>query len=201
MTITYPYDPPASDLVKISFSPEFAVGQSMSPTTFQGEFFEHVGQRWVASIRLPPMIREDAEEWVAWGLALNGTLGTFRIGDPMGATPRGALGGTPVVDGAGQQLSKTLATRGWSASTLVLKAGDYIQLGNRLHKVLTDSTSDGSGDLTLDIFPRVRDALTDGQAITTTNTKGIWRLSRPLDWSIGAVMYGMSFKAVEAVTV
>jgi len=203
MTIEYPLTMPPELPEKISFAPRLAVSESESPFTFQGEFFEHQGQQLTASVRLPLMPLAQAEEWVAWGLSLNGVIGTFLMGDPSGATPRGALGGVPLVDGAGQGRSKVLTTKGWSATTTVLKAGDYIQLGSgldaRLYKNLTDATTDGSGLAALDVFPRIRGPLSDEQAITTSDTLGIWRLSRVMSWDVEAVMFGMSFNAREAL--
>lgn len=203
MTITYPLSLPPELPVKLSFAPKLAVSESESPFTFQGEFFEHQGQQLTAAVRLPPMRRAQAEEWVSWGLSLNGVVGTFLMGDPSGATARGALGGTPLVDGAGQARSKTLDTKGWTATTTVLKAGDYIQLGTgldaRLYKNLTDATTDGSGLVSLDVFPRIRGPLSDSQEITTSDTLGIWRLSRAMSWDVEAVMFGLSFNAREAL--
>lgn len=202
MTITYPLTMPTTPAPKqITFSSKFAVAGTESPFTYQQEVFEHQGQAWLATVQLPPMKRAEAEAWVAFGLSLNGTLGTFLMGDPINTSPQGAGTGTPLIDGAGQQASKTLATKGWTNSTLVLKAGDFIQLGNYLYKNLTDATSDSSGKVTLNVFPRIRDALADGQVITISNTKGIWRLTdNSWTWDIQeAQIYGIAFECREAI--
>jgi len=201
MTLSYPLTVPSSPApTKLKFAPRFAIGQSESPFTFQGEFFEHMGQQWVMEVSLPPMRKNDAENWISWGLALNGTMGTFYMGDSSNSMPRGSAAGTPQVNGAGQQRSKTLATKGWTPSTAVLRIGDYIQLGYRLHKVLQDVTSDSSGEAVLDIFPRVRDVLTNGQAIITANPVGTWRLKAGIEWDVaGAMKFGIGFTAMEDV--
>jgi len=204
MTISYPLTiPSAPGMKRMRHKPQFAVASNQSPWTYQEEFFEHLGQRWVVEVELAAMKRVEAEQWIAFGLALNGTYGTFLMGDPSGTATQGTSTGTPLVNGAGQLRSKTLVTDGWTPSTLVLKAGDYIQLGTgsttELHRVLADATSSAGGAVTLDIFPRIRTSLADNASIVVSNTKGIWRLSKPLEWDMENVMYGISFEAVEAI--
>lgn len=201
MTITYPLTPPATIAKGIRFNPNFAVASSKSPFTFEEEFFEHQGQEWRASIQLPPMEESEAEDWVAFQLALNGRVGTFLLGDPVGQTPRGTVSGSILVDGADQQRSKVLNVKGGNVGETILP-GDYIQLtNNRLHKNLTLATIDGGGLASLDIFPRVRDILVDGATIVTSSTVGIWRLSDNIAaWDVReAQIYGINFGIVEAI--
>lgn len=206
MTITYPLTPPATVPVAVRFSPVAVVGVGESPFTLEHEVHEHQGQAWRIDVSLPPMARAAAEEWVAFLLKLNGRYGTFVMGDPVGLAPRGTAPGTPLVDGAGQQRSKTLATKGWTASQSgILLPGDWLQLGTgsaaRLHKNLTTASSDASGEATLDVWPRIRDSLTDGAAIVTASAVGVWRLaSNEMAWDVGdAALYGIAFAATEAL--
>ena len=201
MTITYPLTPPATIAKAIRFNPDFAVASNKSPFTKEEEFFEHQGQEWRASVQLPPMEETEAEDWVAFQLSLNGRVGTFLLGDPVGQTPRGTVSGNILVDGADQQRSKILNVKGGTpGETLV--PGDCIQLpNNRLHKNLTLATFDGGGLAALDIFPRVRDILVDGATIITSSTVGIWRMTENIAlWNIGeAQIYGINFGIVEAI--
>ena len=75
---------------------------SMSPFTYQQQAVAHAGQRWEVDVTLPAMNRADAEQWVAFLVSLRGRFGTFTLGDPVGASPRGSAGGTPLVNGASQ---------------------------------------------------------------------------------------------------
>lgn len=96
----------------------------------------------------------------------------------------GLLGGTPLVNGAGQT-GTSLVTDGWTASTLILNRGDVIQLGTgatgvyavnpqsrastgRLQDfvVTADVTSDGSGNATIPLGT----AITPAGQFQTTNT-------------------------------
>ena len=201
MTITYPLTPPADIARSIRFNPQTAVAESTSPFTFEQEIFEHQGQMWRATVQLPPMEQAEAEEWVAFGLALNGRAGTFLFGDPVGETPRGTVSGNLQVDGAGQQRSKTLTVKGGTPGETLLP-GDYIELpNNHLHKNLTLQTIDGGGLATLDVFPRVRDILIDGETVITSNTVGIWRIDGDVPaWDVReAVIYGINFAAREDI--
>lgn len=206
MSLTFPLALPASPPARrLRWRPMVAVGVTQSPFTFQSEIFEHQGQRWVVDVELPPMTVAQAHAWIAWGLALNGPVGTFLMGDPTASAPRGSGAGAPVVDGAGQARTKVLATRGWTADASgVLLAGDLIQLGSggtaALHRVLADVDADGDGKAEVDIFPRVRRSLTDGESITIDQPVGLWRLDGPVEWDVDlAQVFGLSFRAVEAL--
>jgi hypothetical protein len=205
--ITYPLSLPVATkaIQSIEIRAVNAVAYSRSPFTFAGQAFAYSGQMWTADVKLKPMKRADAEQWVAWLLSLRGQLGTFLMGDPMGATARGVATGTPLVNG-GSQTGGTLVIDGATNSTSGwLKAGDYIQLGSngssRLHKVLADANSDGSGNVTLDIWPHIRVAPADNATVTVSNAKGLFRLSsNEQAFSINeSAIYGMTFAAMEAV--
>tara|TARA_Y100000114_G_scaffold64448_1_gene59023 strand:+ start:777 stop:1400 length:624 start_codon:yes stop_codon:yes gene_type:complete len=207
MAISYPLTLPSH--VKpssITFRAVNTVGMSMSPFTYQQQVIAHAGQRWECDVTLPAMSRADAEQWVAFLVSLRGRFGTFTLGDPVSASPRGSAGGTPLVNGA-SQTGVTLNIDGCTASqTGWLKAGDYIQLGTggsaTLHKVLADADSNGSGEVSLDLWPFIRTAPSDNASVVVTNTVGQFRLaSNEQNWNINeASIYGITFGAVEAIT-
>lgn len=204
MPISYPLDLPATPgPVRVVFSAMSSVGLNRSPFTYQTLTQENIGQMWAIDVTLPPMKRETAEPWVAFFLKLNGQRGTFLIGDPASAAPRGTVPGSPLVDGAHAAQSSELSTKGWATSqTGILLAGDYIQVGNRLHKVLDDADSDGSGEATLTIWPRLREALSGDETIITSGARGLFRLSGNamslFDVGVDRV-YTTSFSAIEAI--
>lgn len=207
MSISYPLSLPSTtpQVARIDLVAYSAVGITTSPFTFSSQRQEHAGMFFGANVSLPFMLRADAEEWIAFLLALNGPTGTFLMGDPAARTPRGTATGTPRVNGA-SQTGQTLITDGWTINiTNILRKGDYIQLGNRLYKVLLDVNSDGSGNATLDIWPRIRESPADDTAITTNNTVGLFRLTSteiPLTSTGGhedSPVYSVSFSAIEAI--
>src|SRR5262249_11110825 len=113
---------------------------------------------------------------------------------------RGA-GGALLVAGAGQS-GQSLAIDGGAHATLVLKAGDYIGLGSgstsRFYIVLKDATTDGSGAVTLDLWPRLRETPADNAALVLTDPKGVFRMidntpSWDIDASVRTSGIGFSF--------
>ena len=189
-----------------------AVIYEMSPFTFAGQAQASSGQMWQgapltdpADVTLPPMKRADAETWIAWLVSLRGRLGTFNMGDPSAATPRGAGGGTPLVKGS-SQTGEDLIIDGCTADvTGWLKSGDYVQLGAAatatLHKVLADVNTDGSGETTLSLWPHIRSAPADNATVVVSDTVGRFRLaSNESSWSVNeASIYGITFGAMEAI--
>ena len=206
MTISYPLSLPSE-----RFAPGTGIrarsGAAVSESPFTGEqqVYVHQLEVWSAQLVLPSMTRADAEAWIAFLLSLNGREGTFLFGDPRNTTPQGTWSGSsPLVNGA-SQTGKTLAIDGLSAGTTV-KAGDWLQLGSgssaRLHKVTQDATANVGGQVTLDLWPRLRSSPADNAAVTIASPKGVFRMaSNDIGWDFQpAQMYdGFSFSAVEAL--
>ncbi len=206
MAITFPITlPSAPGPVRFELSPRAVVATLESPFTLEEQVFEHQGQAWALTFELPPMLRATAEPWLAALMSLNGKRGTFLIGDPIAKSALGSVAGAPVVDGAGQT-GKELNTRGWTASAGgVLLAGDYFQVGSggttRFYKALKDVSADGSGNATIDIWPRLRESPVDGDPLVTASPKGVFRLAQnALPWDVDRNgVYVVAFGAVEAL--
>jgi|DEB0MinimDraft_6_1074348.scaffolds.fasta_scaffold00590_2 hypothetical protein len=210
MAIAYPLSiPTAIGIEQIELRANNVVAVSESPFTFVQQTVVHSGQRWEASVTIPPVRRDLAEPWIAFLLSLQGRRGTFLLGDPNMATPRGSAAtapGTPEVDGALSIGDSEITIDGLPTSaTGYLKAGDYIQLGSgstsTLHKVLADVDSDGGGQATIDIWPSVRRVVANNETVVVSNAKGQFRLAANISsWSINnSSAYGISFDAVEVI--
>jgi hypothetical protein len=203
MTISYPVSMPTNvSQASISISQMNNVGQSESPYTYESQVQAYDGERWIAEINLPAMAREEAAPWIAFLASIRGKYGSFLLGDVKATDPLGAATGTPRVNG-GSQTGRVLITDGWTNSTNnILKAGDFISIGQKLYMNLTDVNSDGSGNATLDIWPALRESPSDNQSITTQNCKGVFKLTDTTTQlytidSRGA--YLVSFSAVESL--
>jgi hypothetical protein len=60
----YPLALPTSiGIANITLSANNAVAISQSPFTFQQQIVQHAGQRWTASVSIPPVRRDLAEPW------------------------------------------------------------------------------------------------------------------------------------------
>lgn len=209
MTISYPRDLPA---VKAPRSVELravtATGLSRSPFTGAEISYQWSLERWEVDLSLPPMTRVDAEAWAAWILSLQGRAKTFLLGDPLGAVPRGSARDADLltVDGAGQTGHALALTSAPASVAGYFKAGDYLQLGTgstaRLHKILEDAHSDGTGRVTVDLWPALRGSPPDGASVKVEGARGVFRLASNVQgWQISeAALYGFTLAAEELVT-
>lgn len=194
MAISYPLALPTSiGIAEITLSANNAVAISQSPFTFQQQIIRHPGQRWTASVSIPPVRRDLAEPWLAFLLAMNGPVGTFLLGDPNAKAPQGTATSATITGTAGSASPEITMTG-------TLLAGDYLQIGSgataTLHKVLQDKSGTG----TIEIWPALRSDVTNA-VVTLTNTVGRFRLSgTQQSFNINnASIYGINFDAVEAL--
>lgn len=204
MAITYPLSTPDDiGLAQINLRAANVTAVAESPFTLSQQIHAHSGQRWEASVSITPALRQYSESWVAFLLSLKGRVGTFYLGDPAGATPRGAakdysdtliLGSQTVVG------NDQIVISGATTATGYFLPGDYIQVGNQLFKILTSADSSASS-VTVDVWPDIRVATAVGTSVVYTDAKGLFRLASGVsEWSISnANLYGISFEAVEVV--
>jgi len=190
--VSYPLSTPTTiGFESIELRAINAVATSQSPFTYKQQIVSHGGQRWEASVNIPPVRRDLAAEWKAFLTALKGQTGTFLLGDPDYSSPRGDVSSCTLSGSAGDETATV-------AMTGTLKAGDYIQLGSgsaaKLHQVLIDQTGDGN----LEVWPKLRTDYTD-ETVIFSNPKGVFRLSSNMtSWNINSSSaYGISFEAVE----
>lgn len=208
MAASYPLTIPGTGFRTITVRPSGSAAVSESPYTGAQQVYVHAREVWAAQIELPSFVsRAEAEAWRAgFLLALNFREGTFLMpGDPVNTTPMGTWAGSPKVLGAHAAGLKTIAMDGYGAGATV-KAGDWLQTGSgsstHLHQVTKDATADGSGLLTLEIWPRTRAALADNATFTTTDPVGLWRLAMSqAEYSqlVGKVYGGMTISCAEAL--
>lgn len=161
------------------------------------------GQEWKVNVNLVTLSYDDAEDWKAWLLALNGPEGYFLMGDPQRTSPRGSAGGTPLVNGADQTGQVLVCDGATPSQTNWLRAGDYVQLGSSdtttLHKVVQNVDSDSSGNVQIPLWPRVVTAPDDNAALTLNNCVGRFSLdSNEMPWTDrNDGMVDISFSATE----
>lgn len=183
MTISYPISLPTHvGFAEIVIREVNVTATTAAPFSGVQQVQEHPGAWWEAELSIPPMRRANAEIWLAAFTSLRGMVGTFLLGDPMGARPRGSARltpGTPQVNGAGQSGLTLDIKTGLGAVTSYLKAGDKISLGTgasrRLHKVVTDVDLVG-GNATVDIWPRLRSSPGNNDVVYVSNATGRFRL-------------------------
>jgi len=168
---------------------------SQSPFTFKQQVVRHTGDRWEASISIPPVSRELAEPWVAFLVRCKGPTNTFNIGDPSAATSNlGNISGMTITGSAGDDSVTVGATSG------TIKAGDYFQVGTNADAKLYKALNDASDTDTLDIFPRLRANATSA-TVNTSAAVGTFRLANPSQsWEISSpAIYGIQFDCFEVI--
>lgn len=195
MALSYPLQQPTSiGIESITLSSVNAVATSQSPFTFKQQVISHQGQRWEASVTIPKVHRDLAAPWKSMLVGLKGQTGTFLLGDPDYATPRGSVTSCVLTGTLGSDEANVIMTGS-------LLEGDYIQLGSgsaaKLHMVLEDLS--GSG--TLQLWPNLRSTY-NNQTVITDSAKGVFRLRENISsWQINNLStYGISFEAVEAIS-
>jgi hypothetical protein len=202
MTISFPVSAPSTPKpTTVKWIQSNIVGYSLSPYTLQQQTYEYGGEGWAVEVSIDPLPRSEAAPWFAFLSSLRGRLGTFYFGDTLLSSPQGAGGGTPKVNGGSQAGSKVLVSDGFPNGTIVLKAGDMIQINTSLYLVLADCTSDGSGNASIDVWPRLR-THADNSDIVLSNPKGVFRLSENTPVIIEAradQYFNITFMAEEAI--
>jgi hypothetical protein len=182
---------------RVSFIPNVSI--TTSEFTFQTRKQVHAGQRWEIDLELPPMTGEQAGQWLAFIVKMNGVEGTSQVPDPDRQTAYGIATGTPLVKGA-SQTGGTVITDGWTTSqTGIMKAGDLLQIGDYMYMVLDDANSDGSGDATINIGPDLRSSPADNAAITVADVTTKCRLAgNSQNWTTDNMKnYGISISFME----
>jgi len=204
-TPSYPLTlPTATGIQTQRFALTRIVGVSQSPFTRQEQVIQHQGEYWSATVQLPPMLKDNASQWLSFLLKLRGRRGTFKLGDQDRKTIQGNTTGTVLVNGA-SQTGNQIDVDGLGASvTDAFKAGDYIQINSYLYMITDDVNSNASGEATLNIEPSLRSGLetiADNDTVIYTNTTTIMRLdSNEVAWDTDQVSkYGISFACSEAL--
>ena len=213
MAITYPLSLPTTvGIANIEFRAINSVATSTSPFTFSSQVHAYSGQAWQVDVTLPPMSRDLAEVWVAFLISLRGQFGTFYLGDPNATEARGSARDSttielskPAVVGSDNLVIEEKPLK--NNENNYLRAGDYMHVANgdsrQLFKVLKDVNTKSNGTAEVDIWPAIRKKINKGTPIVVKNPQGIFRLSsNEQSYSINdASLYGISFGAVEVITV
>ena len=206
-TYTYPIAMPTTGFVQSSWKLVRAVSVSQSPFTGESQTIEYDKALWSCTVSLPPMKRSTAALWQSFFMKLHGRKGTFLLGDPDAKTVQGVLTGTATVQAAKaigvDAINITVPSSG-NSGNVILKAGDYLQLDTganaRLYMVVNDATASSVANVSIDIEPPLKKAITTSTAIDYTSAQAVMRMdNNDLGWDANHIStYGISFSATEA---
>ena len=208
MALTYPLSlPDTTSIQEAEFTQNSVVAVTQSEFTGSQQVQKHDGQWWMVRAAIIPKTRTDGDDWAGFFMSLNGAEGTFLIGDPHGVTAKGSAStapGTPLVMGASQTGDQLVMDGAPNNATNYFKRGDWIQLGSsssaRLYRIKEDASSNGSGEITLEIWPDLRSSPGNNDVITVASTVGVFRLTDAPSYRINAEhIYIQNFTAIEAI--
>ena len=187
--------------VEFGMTDAIAVVQSpYAPGQFQTQQWPGA-DLWDMTVTMPPLSDAIAADWEGFLAELRGMLNVFQMGDPRRKTPLGPALGVPVCSAGNLTSATSLITGGWAPSTArILKRGDMLQVGYRLHKVCENVSSDGSGNCTIPIWPSLREGPPTSTPVILHNPVGLWRLAdnRRQSQASKLRLGSLSFRAIEA---
>lgn len=132
------------------------------------------GRHWVIELELRDLLDSEARTLEVLTDDLNGQVETIkimdhaRLGEPAKGTPQVAASG---------ESGRSLRTKGWQPSTVVLKKGDLITVNDELKRLREDVTSSASGLATLTFNPPLRKPPALNAPIITHNPYMVANLS------------------------
>lgn len=165
----------------------------------QAQRINRLGARWGATVTMPPMSTENALAWSAALLDANSNGARWRISQPSVTigTP-----GSVAINGAGQSGGSIICDGATSGYTI--KAGQFINVTTNgdayCYLVSGDATSDGSGNITIPIYPDLREEPqnNDPVEIASPNLEGL--LAEIPSWIVGVdhIASGFEFTLQES---
>jgi hypothetical protein len=93
--IAVPASPSAP--ASMEFTLQDTVATSVSPFTGQQQIQDWQASFLEASVSMPPLTQPQAQNWIAFLMALRGQAKVFQLGDPLAVVPRGSALGVPPI--------------------------------------------------------------------------------------------------------
>lgn len=195
-------DIPTALLRAVSITWKMETNHALAASPFSGHVQAQRGQleRWSFTLELRRLTREEMQVAQGFFLALEASLGLFRMHDPAARLPLGTATGTPVLAATADPGDRTLSISGFTPSvSTILKAGDWIQIGDQLAKVVADVASDAAGAATVTIWPKVMVEVPITTAVVVRGAQGIFRFTSQLpEWTADSSERGRPYTTMLA---
>lgn len=145
---------------------------------FGAQAIEASGPLWATTITAPTDLTSLMGPWQALILQLRGRVNQLALWNMARPAPLGTMRGTMTMSAAAQgATSLTIQSAAFPNSTLL--AGDFLGVGSGLTQqvvmVLADATADGSGNITVQVEPPLRNAVSAGSAVTWDKPCALFR--------------------------
>lgn len=190
------YDLPTIKLRRQEWTIENSSTRQESPFTYAAQRLVWPGQRLGCNLGLPVMERDDGLRWEAFFSSVH-PAGKFWV-EPARFLNAGPPVGMPLV--GGDASGSTIATEGWTPNQArAMIAGQFVQIGNRLRRLLADVVTDANGVASIEIWPKIG-VIRGGTQIVCHRPRGVFQLRDAppvLSWRTGRLLDAFEFAAVE----
>lgn len=122
------------------------------------------GEHWIVDMAYADLFGSNRRALEAFLFKLNGSQHRFTMQD-FSYVRAGAGGGTPLVNGASQTGKNLVIDGGPNSQSGWLLAGDKISVAGLLHSVDADVNTDGTGNATIIVSPRIFAAPTNNDPV------------------------------------
>ncbi|MFA6121923.1 MAG: hypothetical protein WCT35_04920 [Sideroxydans sp.] len=187
---------------------KFTWGQQRRDLSFNSLFgSQSVGissPLWMVSITSSNSKESDAGAWQSLLLKLSGKVNQLELWNVMRPSPIGTMRGTMTLNAAAAQGDVALSIIAASEAAKTLKAGDLLGMGSgttqQVVMVLDDAVANGSGVISVNINPALRNAFAGGASVVWDKPKALFRQSATKaswDYAQGRAVGGMSLDLIE----
>lgn len=179
---------------------ESTTGAFVSPYNGSAQTFDRGGERWRVTLGFSGLNNDLRAEMQAFLSRLNGQQHRFTLQNHANPA-RGAFGGAPLVSG-GAQTGTSLDIDGANNSvTNWIRAGDFFSVNGALKQCVADANSNGSGQVTIELIPRIQTSPSDNDPIVTSAATGTFMLAEnSVGWTnLPGGFSELTFSAVEDV--
>ncbi|MFW6198568.1 MAG: hypothetical protein ACOC5E_01965 [Acidobacteriota bacterium] len=147
------------------------------------------GPRWRTTLEPAATRGASARAWRSFLAQLSTYEETVEVGPPEYDGPStGYSGPAPQVDGA-DQLGTSLDCDGVTADEDILEEGDYLEVNGELKILTADATADGTGAVTFEFRPALREPPDDDAAVEINDPVATFRRREPEGvWSLDRVL-------------
>lgn len=152
---------------------------------------------WECQITYPPIVgTANFNAWRAFMALMRGTANDVQI--PVDTASQSVISSTMLVNGA-NQTGRNINVYGLPNSTAILKAGQFVTIGNQLLQLTADVTSNGSGQATLSFEPAIRVAPADNAVVEFKNPYALMYMLEEASYSVEpGYVYNLSLNMRES---
>lgn len=172
---TYPLSFPNQAVAQETIKVDRSQAVMESPHSFAQQVVAK-SDHWVLQFLFPRLSLADAEAIQGWLDKLNGQIGSF-VYTPRQSRKSTLTGRTVALTAYSYQSAVSL--QGWAASApSELYVGQFVQIGNRLHRITTAPTSaDTAGRCVIEVSPQIRTDQAAGTACEFVKPTGVFKLT------------------------